>query len=247
VREAFTGAMWSLLRPGTLRPEAPRVRVERARAAATPTRRLQSRIEERANAASHAAGALLVIAAWPWLAELALRQGGSRGVAAMAVFAATMALQYGISAVYHALPPGRAKLWARAVDHAAIYLMIAGSATPFTLGLLHGKVAVLSCALLWLLALAGAWLKLMRRLTNLRLSTGLYVLFSWFALIAVWPQAQHIEASALAWLIAGGVSYAVGAGFFVFDASLRFGHFIWHLFTLAGSSCHVCAALWPSL
>jgi hemolysin III len=240
--------MWSLLlRLRDPHPEGCRGGAQRVATASATTRRLQSRPEEWANAASHAAGALLVIAAWPWLAELALRQGGSRGVVAMAVFAVTMTLQYGISAVYHALPPGRAKLWARSLDHAAIYLLIAGSATPFTLGLLHGKVAVLTCALLWLLALAGAWLKLMRRLTSLRLSTGLYVLFGWFALIAVWPHAQHIEASALAWLLAGGLSYLVGAGFFIFDASLRFGHFIWHLFTLAGSSCHVCAALWPSL
>jgi hemolysin III len=239
--------MWSLLRPGVPPLDGHRSGFAPAGAAARPARRPQSQAEEWANAASHAAGALLVVALWPWLAELALRQGGARGVAAMAVFAATMALQYGVSAVYHALAPGRAKLWARALDHAAIYLLIAGSATPFTLGLLHGKVAALTCALLWLLALAGAWLKLMRRLTSLRLSTGLYVLFGWFALIAVWPHAQHIEASALAWLVAGGLSYLVGAGFFVFDASLRFGHFIWHLFTLAGSSCHICAVLWPSL
>jgi hemolysin III len=239
--------MWPSLRPRSLPLDGQRGGSAHAGGHAQPVRRPQSRAEEWANAASHAAGALLVLAAWPWLAELALRQGGARGVAAMAVFAATMALQYGVSAVYHALAPGRAKLWARSLDHAAIYLLIAGSATPFTLGLLHGKVAALTCALLWMLALAGAWLKLMRRLTSLRLSTGLYVLFGWFALIAVWPHAQHIDASALAWLIAGGVSYLVGAGFFVFDASLRFGHFVWHLFTLAGSSCHVCAALWPSL
>ena len=213
--------------------------------------RTQSRPEEWANAASHAAGVALVCAAWPWLAQAAQQQSGARGVAAMAIFVFTLALQYGASAVYHALPHGegwgRAKLWARSVDHAAIYLLIAGSATPFALGLLGGRVGAATCALIWTLALAGAWLKLMRRLTSARLSTGLYLLFGWLAVLLLWPGLQHIDAAALAWLVGGGLAYMVGAGFFVFDASLRFGHFIWHLFALAGSSCHVCAAIWPSL
>jgi hemolysin III len=209
--------------------------------------RTQSRPEEWANAASHALGVVLVGAAWPWLAQAAQQQSGARGLAAMAVFALTLALQYGSSAIYHALPPGRAKWWARSIDHAAIYLLIAGSATPFALGLIGGRAGAATCALIWTLALAGAWLKLMRRLTNKRLSTGLYVLFGWIALLLLAPDLRHIDATALAWLLAGGLAYLVGAGFFVFDASLRFGHFVWHLFALAGSSCHVCAALWPSL
>ena len=220
MREAFTGAMQA---------------------------RTQSRPEEWANAASHAAGVLLVLAAWPWLADVAQRQAGWRGVAAMAIFALTMALQYGASAVYHALPASRAKLWARSVDHAAIYIFIAGSAHA-----VHARPAArqgrhATCALIWTLALAGAWLKLMRRLTNARLSTGLYILFGWLALLLAWPDLQQIDRSALFWLLGGGVAYLVGAGFFVFDASLRFGHFIWHLFALAGSGCHVCAAVWPSI
>jgi hemolysin III len=210
-------------------------------------RRCQSRPEEWANAASHAAGVVLVAALWPWLAQAAMQQGGTRGVAAMAVFASTLALQYGASAVYHALAPGRAKLWARAIDHAAIYLLIAGSATPFALGLLGGRVGALTCALIWTLALAGAWLKLMRRLTSARLSTGLYVLFGWLAALLLWPDLRQLDATTLAWLVGGGAAYMVGAGFFVFDASLRFGHLVWHVFALAGSACHVTAAVWPSI
>jgi hemolysin III len=190
---------------------------------------------------------LLIGALWPWLAAAAQRQGGMIGVAAMAVFVLTLALQYGASAVYHALPAGRAKWWARSIDHAAIYLLIAGSATPFALGLVGGRAGVATCALLWALALAGAWLKLMRRLTSARLSTGLYVLFGWLALVLLWPDLRQVDATALALVVGGGLSYLVGAGFFVFDASLRFGHFIWHLFALTGSGCHVCAAIWPSL
>jgi len=213
----------------------------------SPPPRPQSRGEEWANAASHALGVLVACAAWPWLAELAARQGGRVGVWAMGLFVATMVLQYAVSTVYHSLPPGRAKRWAHAADHAAIYLFIAGSATPFALGLLGGAVGGATCALIWSLGLAGAWLKLRRRLTSERLSTGLYVLFGWLALVLVWPEGQSVSDAALALLLAGGVSYLVGAGFFLFDASLRFGHLIWHLFSLLGSSCHVCAVLWPSL
>jgi hemolysin III len=209
--------------------------------------RTQSRPEEWANTASHALGVLLVLAAWPWLTQAGLRQSGTLGAAAMSVFVLTMALQYSLSAVYHALSPGRAKLWARSADHAAIYLLIAGSATPFALGLLGGKAGAATCALIWALALMGAWLKMMRRLTSVRLSTGLYVLFGWLAALLLWPDLQHIDHAAMLWLVGGGVAYMVGAGFFVFDASLRFGHFIWHLFVLAGSSCHVCAVVWPSI
>ena len=209
--------------------------------------RTQTRSEEWANAASHGLGVPLACVAWPWLADAAARQGGRIGVLAMAIFVATMALQYAVSALYHALPPGRAKLWARAADHAAIYLFIAGSATPFALGLIGGSAGAATCALIWTLALAGAWLKLRRRLTSSRLSTGLYILFGWVALLLLWPDLRHIDGAALAWLLGGSAAYLVGAGFFVFDASLRFGHLIWHLFALAGSSCHVCAVLWPSL
>jgi hemolysin III len=209
--------------------------------------RTQSRTEEWANAASHALGVLLVEAAWPWLAAVAAQRAGRLGVVAMGVFVSTMALQYGISAVYHALPAGRAKEWARNADHAAIYVFIAGSATPAALGLLGGSVGAATCALIWTLALAGAWLKLCGRLTSAHLSTGLYVMFGWFALLVLWPDLRMIDPHALAWLLAGGVSYLIGTGFFVFDASLRFGHCIWHLFALAGSGCHVCAALAPAL
>lgn len=213
--------------------------------------RTQTRPEEWANAASHALGVLLVLAAWPWLTQAGLRQGGTLGAAAMSVFMFTMALQYSLSAIYHAMPHGqrwgRAKLWLRSADHAAIYLLIAGSATPFALGLLGGDAGAATCALIWALALAGAWLKMMRRLTSARLSTGLYMLFGWLAALLLWPDLQHIDRTALLWLAGGGASYMVGAGFFVFDASLRFGHFIWHLFVMAGSSCHVVAVIWPSM
>jgi len=215
---------------------------------ASPTApRDQSRAEERANAASHAIGAPLALALWPALAQAAGQRWGGLGVLAVSLFCATMALQYLASTVYHALPPGRAKLWARAVDHAAIFIFIAGSCTPFTLGAIGGRAGIATCALVWTLALAGAALKLRRRLTNRRLSTGLYVLLGWVALLAAWPGLVVLDPVSLLWLLGGGLAYLVGTAFFVFDSALRFGHFVWHLFVLAGSGCHVCAALWPAL
>ncbi len=210
-------------------------------------RRAQTRGEERANALSHGLGVLLALAAWPMLSEAAGARSGATGTAGVSIFCATMVLQYLASTIYHALPGGRAKLWARAFDHAAIFIFIAGSSTPFTLGLMAGPAGALTCALLWTLALCGAALKLRRRLTNRRLSTGLYILLGWVALLLAWPGLQALETPALLWLLAGGLAYLAGTAFFVFDASLRFGHFLWHLFVLAGSGCHVCAAVWPAL
>ncbi|WP_128001441.1 PAQR family membrane homeostasis protein TrhA [Piscinibacter defluvii] len=209
--------------------------------------RVQSRAEEWANTLSHGLGIGLALLAWPMLAEAAQRQSGTPGMIGVALFCATMLLQYLASTVYHALPPGRAKQWARAVDHAAIFVFIAGSSSPFTLGLLQGPAGVATCALVWSLALAGVWLKLHRRLTNRRLSTGVYILLGWLALLAALPGLRTLDPSALAWLLGGGLAYLLGSAFFMFDASLRFGHFVWHLFVLAGSGCHVCAALWPAL
>jgi hemolysin III len=210
---------------------------------ATRGRRVQTRGEELANTVSHALGAPLALAVWPSLAEAAGERWGQPGVIAVSVFCATMLLQYLASAACHGLPPGRAKLWARAFDHAAIFIFIAGSSTPFTLGAIGGPVGLATCLLIWTLALWGASLKLRRRLTGRRLSTGLYLLLAWVALLAASPGLAALGAPALLWLIGGMLVYAVGAAFFVFDSALRFGHFVWHLCVLAGSGCHVCAAL----
>lgn len=214
---------------------------------ATTGSRAQTRSEERANALSHALGCLLALGVWPALADAAQRQSGGLGTLSVTLFCITMALQYLASAVYHALPPGRAKLWCRQIDHAAIFVFIAGSSTPFTLGLMSGPSGLVTCALVWTLALWGAALKLRRRLTNRRLSTGLYILLGWLALLAAWPGLQLLTPVSLLWLLGGGLAYLVGTAFFVFDSSLRFGHFVWHLFVMVGSGCHVFAALWPGL
>jgi hemolysin III len=206
--------------------------------------------EERANVLSHGVALLLALAASPWLVSLGQARGGALGGLATAVFCGSMAFQYLASCIYHGLPATthgwrRAKLWARAVDHAAIYLFIAGSATPFVLGSLKGAFGLATCALIWTLALAGAWLKLTRRLTNRRWSTGLYVLLGWIAFLSIGPAFSQIDTWSLGLLLAGGFAYLTGTVFFLYDHALRYGHAIWHVFVMAGSGLHVAAALGP--
>lgn len=208
--------------------------------------RPQSGREEMANAASHALGLLLAIGSVPVVLDFASHHGGNGGkLFGIAVFSATMILLYFTSALYHALPQGRAKRWCQACDHAAIFLFIAGSYTPFLLRVMPPVWGRPLLGVVWTLALLGVMLKLMtRRLDNLLLSTALYVAMGWLVLVAIGPLVRSISGAGLAWLLAGAAAYMAGLVFFVFDARLRFGHFVWHLFVLAGSACHFCAALW---
>ncbi|WP_239061926.1 PAQR family membrane homeostasis protein TrhA [Ideonella livida] len=213
-------------------------------AAATGRDRLQTLGEEIANAISHGLGAALAIAALPILVWQAASQGSARNVVAASVFAATAIVLYAVSALYHALPAGRAKAWLNRLDHAAIYLFIAGSYTPFTLGVLHGGWGWTLFGLVWGLAALGVVVKLLNRLQHPWLSTGLYLGLGWAVVLAAGPLLERMPAAGLAWLVAGGLSYTLGAGVFVLDHRLRYGHFIWHLFVLGGSICHFFAALW---
>jgi hemolysin III len=130
------------------------------------------------------------------------------------------------------------------VDHATIYLFIAGTYTAFSLGFLHGAGGWLPFAGVWALAAAGFAVKMAGRLRHPLWSTALYVGLGWIALYATGPLLQQMSGSGLRLLLAGGAAYTLGAVVFLFDSRLRYTHFVWHLFTLAGSGCHVCAALW---
>lgn len=208
------------------------------------TERAQSRGEEIANALSHGLGFLLAIAAVPILSVQAARQGSAREIAAACVFAATMLLLYGISTLYHALPAGRAKLLLNRLDHAAIYLFIAGSYTPFALGVLRGGWGWALFTTVWSIAAIGVTAKLLNRLRHPYWSTGLYVAMGWVVLVAIGPLVERIDGAGLAWLVAGGLSYTLGALVFLLDNRIRYAHFVWHLFVLGGSTCHFFAALW---
>jgi hemolysin III len=207
------------------------------------SQREQSRGEEIANSISHGIGLIAALVGTPFLVMHAVRHGDARNIVGVSVFAATMVLLYLGSTLYHALPPGRAKRVFRIIEHSAIYLLIAGTYTPFTLGVLHGPWGWLLLVVIWCLALAGVMLKVFDKLSHPVLSTGLYLLMGWLIVIAADPMLDRVPLSGLLWLAAGGVAYTVGVAFFATDARLRYGHFVWHLFVMAGTACHYFAVL----
>ena len=200
--------------------------------------------EELANALSHGLGLLLAVAALPILVHSAAQHGGTANVVAASLFAGTMIMLYFVSTLYHALPAGRAKVWLNRLDHASIYLFIAGSYMPFLFGVLGGAWGWSLFGVVWAAAALGVTAKLFDRLKHPLWSTGLYVAMGWVALVAAAPLVERMSASGLAWLVAGGLSYTAGAVVFLFDSKLRYAHFAWHLFVIGGSACHFFAALW---
>lgn len=209
-----------------------------------PPSRPQSSTEEKANSLSHGFGFLLALAATPVLIVVTARQGGALNIVGAVVFAVTMVLLYLSSTIYHALSPGRAKRLFAKFDHGAIYLFIAGSYTPFTLGVLNGAWGWTLFGLIWGLATMGLALKVFNKLSHPYLSTGLYLAMGWLVVIAAAPLLERVSTAGLAWLVAGGIAYTVGAAFYLTDARVKFGHFVWHLFVMAGTTCHYFAVLW---
>jgi hemolysin III len=210
----------------------------------TNNERPQTWGEELANALSHGVGLLAAIVAGPVLLYSVARDGSAANVIGASVFAATMILLYLASVLYHAVPAGRAKRVLVRLDHSAIYLFIAGSYTPFTLGVLHGAWGWTLFGLVWAIAVMGVLLKVFDRLRHSWLSTGLYLAMGWLAVIAIVPLTERMAATGLALLVAGGLAYTAGVAFFATDSRLKFGHFVWHLFVVAGSACHFFAVLW---
>ncbi len=155
-----------------------------------------------------------------------------------------MMLLYLASTLYHALPTGSAKRVFQVIEHSAIFLLIAGTYTPFTLGVLRGAWGWALLGLVWCIAVVGVTLKALNRLTHPILSTSLYLLMGWLIVIAAHPLSQRVPVSGLLWLVAGGLAYTLGVVFYALDSRLRYGHFIWHLFVMAGTASHYLAVLW---
>ena len=200
--------------------------------------------EEIANSVSHGIGVLAAIGAAPILIVAAVHRGGAAGIVGASVFAAAMVLLYLSSTLYHALPRNRAKRVFQVLDHGAIFLLIAGTYTPFTLGVLRGGWGWTLFGLVWSLALAGIVLKGVYGVRHARISTVLYLAMGWLVVIAIKPLWLHVQPWGLFWLVAGGVSYSAGVAFYATDHRIRYGHFVWHLFVLAGTACHFVAVLW---
>ena len=204
--------------------------------------RTQSPGEEIANSVSHGVGFLAAVASAPVLVLSAARHDGAAQIVGASVFAATMVLLYLTSTLYHSLPRNRAKRVFQVLDHAAIFLMIAGTYTPFTLGVLRGTWGWTLFGLVWSLALAGAVLTAVGGVRYPKLTTWLYLAMGWLIIIAVKPLWLRMPSEGLLWLLAGGIAYTVGVVFYA-AKRVRYCHFVWHLFVMAGTGCHFIAVL----
>jgi len=205
-------------------------------------RRVQNPREELANSLSHGIGFLMALAAIPILVVSGARTGNAGSVVGGAVFGSTLALLYLTSSLYHAVPQGRAKGILRRLDHSAIFLLIAGTYTPFTLGALGGGWGWSLFGVVWGIAAFGVVVKLVFGPRYPIISGGLYVVMGWLVLIAIRPLWQNVPGWGVALLVLGGAAYTVGVAFYA-APRLRYAHLVWHLFVLAGSSLHFFAVL----
>jgi hemolysin III len=197
---------------------------------------------ETANSITHGLGVVLSILALVLLTMSATLHGSARHVVGAVVFGATLVLLYTMSTLYHALRNPRAKRVFHILDHSAIYLLIAGTYTPFCLASLRGTWGWTLLAVVWGLALLGVGFKSMFTGRFEMLSTGVYLAMSWMVLVAAMPLWRALHGGGLAWLLAGGVSYTLGVAFYAWHR-LKFHHAVWHLFVLGGSLCHVMSVL----
>jgi hemolysin III len=202
---------------------------------------LYSAAEEIAHSVTHGLGIILSIAGLAALIAVAVRSG-PRSVVASGIFGTTLILLYVASTLYHSIPIPRAKRVLRVLDHAAIYLLIAGTYTPFTMVSLRGAWGWSLFAGVWVLAVAGIVLEVkpVRRLRWLPIV--LYLCMGWLIVIAFEPLAQVVATGGLVLLVLGGVSYTAGVVFYVWRR-LPYHHAVWHVFVLLGSVLHFFAVL----
>lgn len=196
--------------------------------------------EEIANSISHGVGLAGALVAFPLLVIAASQRGDITGIVSVSVFATTMVLLYLASTLFHALPPGRAKRVFQVLDHSAIFLLIAGTYTPFTLGVLRGAWGWTLFGIVWSIAVVGIVLKALGGVRYTTISTWAYLAMGWVVVIAAERVWTLMPAWGLFWLIAGGLAYTLGAVFFALER-IRYFHFAWHLFVIAGTACHVVA------
>jgi hemolysin III len=204
---------------------------------------VRSRREEIANCVSSGAGLVAIIGGIPFLLGSAIQHGSKFSLAGAIIFAATMVSLYLSSTIYHALPRSKIKRLFRLFDHSAIFLLIAGTYTPFALGALRGIWGWTLFGLVWSLAIFGIGFKALGGLQYRWLSTGLYVGMGWMAVFAIRQFWLHVPLEGLLWIAAGGLAYTTGVAFYL-AKRIRYSHFIWHLFVAAGTACHFCAVLW---
>lgn len=201
---------------------------------------VQKHREEVANSLTHAVGAVLALLAGGVLLIATAERGNSTEIVSVAVFVTSLVLLYGFSALYHAARQPLRKRRFKILDHCAIFLLIAGSYTPFTLVALQGVWGWSLFGVIWGLALIGIVFKLFFTGRCKLLSTIIYVAMGWLAIVAIVPMLQTLSTAVLLWLLAGGLLYTAGTLFYHRHA-LPYAHTIWHGFVLGGSTCHFVA------
>lgn len=204
--------------------------------------RLRHSVEEVANTITHGIGLLLSIVGLVVLLVLAALRGTAWHIVACSIYGATLICLYTASTLYHAVISPRVKRALRIFDHSAIYLLIAGTYTPFLLVSLRGPWGWSLFGVIWGLALAGVLFKFWFVERFVILSTAVYIAMGWLVVIAAKPVITHVPFTTLIWLLAGGLAYTGGVIFFA-AKRIPYSHAIWHLFVLAGSICHYFAVL----
>ena len=194
---------------------------------------------ERFNSISHTVGAALAAIGGIFLIVVAARTGDPWKIVSCSVYAAMLLTLYLTSTLYHSVR-GKAKAVLQRLDHCAIYLLIAGTYTPFTLIGLRGPWGWGLFTAIWTLAIAGVIFKLFYTGRFKVLSTAIYIAMGWLVIVAVKPLLNAVDPVTLGWMLAGGLFYTLGT-FFYHRESIRYSHAIWHLFVLGGSVCHFVA------
>ncbi|HMS02709.1 MAG TPA: hemolysin III family protein [Gemmatimonadaceae bacterium] len=196
--------------------------------------------EELANTITHGIGLVLALVGLPVLVLSSLSRGDALLVAGMSVFGAALVAVYASSTLYHAVKPSRTKQVLQVIDHVAIYLLIAGTYTPFALGVLRGALGWTLLGAIWTLAALGIVFKVAVRTRFPRLSTFFYVAMGWSAIVAIKPLSERMESAGFWLLVGGGLLYTIGVAFYVRPRP-RYMHAVWHGFVMAGSACHFVA------
>lgn len=199
--------------------------------------------EEIAHAITHGAGVLLSIAGLTWMLYLAIETADPWRIGASAIYGSCLIALFLASTVYHALHRSRHRHVYKVLDHCAIYLLIAGTYTPFMLVALRSNGGGWLFGTIWVLATTGVITKLWFRDRFPRLVVASYLVMGWLVVIVAPQVVDAIGADGMKWLVAGGLSYTLGVAFYAADR-LWFNHAIWHLFVLAGGVCHFLAVVW---
>nr|WP_086937734.1 hemolysin III family protein [Thaumasiovibrio occultus] len=202
---------------------------------------LYSKAEEIANSLTHGAGVLFGIVALVLLIIKAVTaDGDALSITSFAIYGASMIVLYLASTLYHAIPFERAKRWLKTFDHCAIYLLIAGTYTPFLLVSLRTPLSITLMVVIWLIAVLGVIFKVAFVNKFKKLSLATYLFMGWLSLVAIYPLSQAVSLNGMLLLAAGGITYSLGVIFYV-AKRIPFNHAIWHLFVLAGTAMHFAA------